>query len=73
MCICVSIYVYMHICIYEHVHMYVYIYFIILELGTRKRLHGGKRLRYKCIVKQHLKAIHIAVDTWETLAQDRQQ
>ena len=43
------------------------------ELAKVKRLHGGQRLRYKDVVKRHLKAAHIAVDTWKSLAQDRQQ
>ena len=30
-------------------------------------------LRYKHVVKRHLKATHITVDHWETLAQDRQR
>ena len=28
------------------------------EFAKMKRLHGGQRLRYKDIVKRHLKAIH---------------
>ena len=43
------------------------------ELAKGKRLRGGQRLRYKDVVKRHLKATHITVDHWETLAQDRQQ
>ena len=43
------------------------------ELAKGKRLRGGQRLRYKDVVKRHLKATHITVDTWEALAQDRQQ
>ena len=43
------------------------------EFAKWKRLHGGQRLRYKDVVKRHLKATHIAVDTWVTLAQDRQR
>ena len=43
------------------------------ELAKGKRLHGGQRLRYKDVVKRHLKATHIAVVTWVTLAQDRQR
>ena len=43
------------------------------ELAKGKRLHGGQRLRYKDVGKRHLKATHITVDNWETLAQDRQQ
>ena len=39
------------------------------ELTEGKRLRGGQRLRYK----RHLKATHITVDHWETLAKDRQQ
>ena len=33
------------------------------ELAKGKRLHGGKRLRYKYVVKRHLKATHITVDS----------
>ena len=43
------------------------------ELAKRKRLRGGQRLRYKDVVERHLKATHIAVDHWETLARDRQE
>ena len=43
------------------------------ELAKGKRLRGEQRLRYKDVVKRHLKATHITVDHWETLAQDRQQ
>ena len=43
------------------------------ELAKVKRLRGGQRLRYKDVVKRHLKTTHITVDHWETLAQDRQQ
>ena len=43
------------------------------ELAKGKRLRGGQRLRYKDVVKLHLKATHITVDHWEALAQDRQQ
>ena len=31
------------------------------------------RLRYKDVIKRHLKASHIAIDTREALAQERQQ
>ena len=40
------------------------------ELTKGKRLRGGQRLRYKDVVKRHLKATHITIDHWETLAQD---
>ena len=43
------------------------------ELARGKRLRGGQRLRYKDVVKRLLKATHITVDHWETLAQDRQE
>ena len=43
------------------------------ELTEGKRLRGGQRLRYKDVVKRHVKATHITVDHWETLAKDRQQ
>ena len=32
------------------------------ELAKGKRLRGGQRLRYKDVVKRHLKATHITVD-----------
>ena len=35
------------------------IYYV--ELAKEKRLHGGQRLRFKVVVKRHLKATHIAV------------
>ena len=38
------------------------------ELTKGKRLRGGQRLRFKDVVKRHLKATHITVDHWETLA-----
>ena len=40
------------------------------ELTKGKSLRGGQRLRYKDVVKRHLKATHITVDHWETLAKD---
>ena len=45
------------------------------ELAKQKHLRGGQRVRYKDVVKRHLKAMytHITVDHCETLAQDRQQ
>ena len=43
------------------------------ELTKGKRLRGGQWLRYKDVVKRHVKATHITVDYWEKLAQDRQQ
>ena len=43
------------------------------KLAKRKRLRGGQRLRYKDVVKRHLKATYITVKHWEILAQDRQQ
>ena len=43
------------------------------ELTKGKRLRGGQQLQYKDVVKRHVKATHITVDHWETLAQDRQQ
>ena len=42
-------------------------------LAKGKCLHGGQRLRYKDVVKRHLKATHITVDNWEIIAQDLQQ
>ena len=43
------------------------------EFAKGKRLSGGQRLRYKDVVKLHLKATHITVDHWETLAQEWRQ
>ena len=43
------------------------------ELTEGKCLRGGQRLRYKDVVKRNLKATHITVDHWETLAKDRHQ
>ena len=43
------------------------------ELTEGKRLRGGQRLRYKDVVKRHLKATHTTVDHCETLAKYRQQ
>ena len=43
------------------------------DYAKGKHLHGVQRLRYNDVVKRHLKATHITVDHWETLAQDRQQ
>ena len=37
------------------------------ELTEGKRLRGGQRLRYKDVIKRHLKATHITVDHLETL------
>ena len=43
------------------------------ELAKGKYIPSGQPLRYKDVVKRHLKAMHIAVDTWETLEQDPHQ
>ena len=43
------------------------------ELSSRKCLHDGQHLRIKDVLKRHLKATHIPVNTWESTAQDRQQ
>ena len=43
------------------------------ELSSGKRLRGGQRLRYKDVLKRHLKATHIPVNTWEPIAHDRQK
>ena len=46
---------------------------VSLWLTKGKRLRGGQRLRYKDVVKRHLKATHITVHNWETIIKDRQQ
>ena len=43
------------------------------ELSSGKRLRGGQRLRYKDVLKRHLKTTHIPVNTWEPIAYDRQK
>ena len=43
------------------------------EFAKGKRLSGGQRLRYKDVVKLHLKATYITADHWETLAQEWRQ
>ena len=43
------------------------------ELSRGKRLRGGQRLRYKDVLKRHLKTTHIHVNTWEPIAHDRQK
>ena len=41
------------------------------ELESGKRKVGGQKLRYKDVIKRHLKSADINIDTWETLAADR--
>ena len=41
------------------------------ELEEGKRRVGGQKLRYKDVVKRHLKAANIDVNSWEELAADR--
>ena len=41
------------------------------ELSSGKRLRGGQRLRYKDVLKRHLKTTHMPVYTWEPIAHDR--
>ena len=43
------------------------------ELSSGKRLRGGQRLRYKDVLKRHIKTTHIPVNTWEPIAHDRQK
>ena len=43
------------------------------ELENGKRNVGGQKLRYKDVIKRHLKSADINVDTWETLAADRNE
>ena len=43
------------------------------ELSSGKRLRGGQRLRYKDVLKRHLKTTHIPVNTWKTIAHDKQK
>jgi len=41
------------------------------ELTTGKRKRGGQKLRYKDVLKRHLKTADIDVETWEKKAEDR--
>ena len=41
------------------------------ELREGKRHQGGQLLRYKDVVKRHMKTCEIDVDTWEDQARDR--
>ena len=41
------------------------------ELARGSRKVGGQKLRYKDVVKRHLKAMSVEVGTWEALAADR--
>ena len=41
------------------------------ELARGSRKVGGQKLRYRDVVKRHLKAMDIEVGTWEELAADR--
>ena len=43
------------------------------ELSSGRRLRGRQSLGYKDVLKRHLKATHIPVNTWESTARDRQQ
>ena len=43
------------------------------ELSNASRRAGGQKLRYKDVVKRHLKAMDIHTATWEELAQDRNE
>ncbi|XP_072039383.1 uncharacterized protein [Amphiura filiformis] len=41
------------------------------ELTEGKSKRGGQKLRYRDVVKRHLKTADMDVDTWETKASDR--
>lgn len=41
------------------------------ELTSGKRKRGGQRLRFKDVLKRHLKTADIDVETWEKAAEDR--
>ena len=41
------------------------------ELTSGKRKRGGQKLRYKDVLKRHLKAADMDVDTWESDAKNR--
>ena len=43
------------------------------ELSSGRRKAGGQKLRYKDVVKRHLKAMDIHTASWEELAQDRSE
>ena len=43
------------------------------ELEQGKRKVGGQKLRYKDVIKRHLKAAEIETNNWEDLATDRAQ
>ena len=43
------------------------------ELSSGKCLRVGQRLRYKDVLKIHLKTTYIPVNTWEPIAHDRQK
>ena len=41
------------------------------ELQNGKRRRGGQKLRYKDVIKRHLKATDISIENWENIARDR--
>ena len=41
------------------------------ELQNGKRRRGGQKLRYKDVIKRHLKATDISIENWENIAKDR--
>ena len=41
------------------------------ELTSGKRKRGGQKLRYRDVLKRHLKAADMEVDTWESDAKNR--
>ena len=41
------------------------------ELAESKRRRGGLRLRYKDVVKRHMKAMNMNTNSWEDLAAAR--
>ena len=48
--------------------MYENMIYVYGELAKWKHLRDGQRLRYKYVIKRHLRDTHITVDHWETLA-----
>ena len=62
MCVCVCVCVCVGVCVC-----------VWVCVGVCVCIRGGQRLRYKDVVKRHLKAIDHTIDHWETLAQYRQQ
>ena len=43
------------------------------ELASGRRKAGGQKLRYKDVLKRHLKAMDVTTEGWEELAADRSE